>query len=822
MIISEQWLRDWVHVDLNAQQIADCLTNAGLEVDGVESLAGSIDNLVIGKILEVSKHPDADRLNLTKVDIGGEQLDIVCGASNVRPDLLVAVATVGAKLPNGLKIKKAKVRGIESNGMLCSASELGLADSSDGIMELDEDAIIGQRVDEYLQLDDSMIDIDLTPNRGDCLSVQGIARELKVLADGDYHPLDIQPIEATIDDHIEIDLQAKEACPAYIGRVIKGVNPIAQTPIWMQERLRRSGVRPISPVVDITNYVMLELGQPMHAFDLAKLNEKIIIRQSIAGEKITLLDDSTATLDADTLVIADTAGAIAIAGVMGGLDSSIDDNTSTIVLEAAHFTRKTSAGRARRYGLHTESSHRFERGVDPQLPHSAMQRATELVLAICGGEAGPVNQQLRLQGLTSKPAVAIRLPRLQQLLGMKLDSQEVASILGRIADSITATDDGWSITPPSYRFDIECEADLVEEVARVKGYDNIPTAIPRIAPRSVAASEDKVDLRKLRQTLVARDYNEAITYSFVDPEAQKLFSEEEPVALSNPLAVNLSVMRTSLLPGLMAALQFNANRQHDRIRLFEIGASYHKKQGSGSTGVVEVQRLAGVISGPLIADQWGVDKSKSVDFYDIKADIEAVLGLTGQKQGFIFNGFEHIALHPGQVASVTYSDGMVNLAEVSLRQAEVSLSSAQGSDQEDSSLGFIGRLHPSLQKLYGLANAVFVFEVDLDKSLIAELPSFKAVSKFPSSRRDLSILVNQQLPVSSLLHSLSRALGKSLVKSQVFDVYQGAGVKDGSKSVSLSLVLQHQDKTMTDEDAEDLMKKALSVLENEHQAQLRS
>jgi phenylalanyl-tRNA synthetase beta chain len=808
MIISEQWLRDWVHVDLNAQQIADCLTNAGLEVDGVESLAGSIDNLVIGKILEVSKHPDADRLNLTKVDIGDEQLDIVCGASNVRPDLLVAVATVGAKLPNGLKIKRAKVRGIESNGMLCSASELGLADSSDGIMELDEDATIGQRVDEYLQLDDSMIDIDLTPNRGDCLSVQGIARELKVLADGDYHPLDIQPIEATIDDHIEIDLQAKEACPVYIGRVIKGINPVAQTPIWMQERLRRSGVRPISPVVDITNYVMFELGQPMHAFDLAKLNEKIIIRQSIAGEKITLLDDSTATLDADTLVIADTAGAIAIAGVMGGLDSSIDDNTSTIVLEAAHFTRKTSAGRARRYGLHTESSHRFERGVDPQLPHSAMQRATELVLAICGGEPGPVNQQPRLQGLTSKPAVAIRLPRLQQLLGMKLDSQEVASILGRIADSITATDDGWSITPPSYRFDIECEADLVEEVARVKGYDNIPTAIPRIAPRSVAASEGKVDLRKLRQTLVARDYNEAITYSFVDPEAQKLFSKEEPVALSNPLAVNLSVMRTSLLPGLMAALQFNANRQHDRIRLFEIGASYHKKQGAGSTGVIEVQRLAGVISGPLIADQWGVDKSKSVDFYDIKADIEAVLGLTGQKQPFIFNGFEHISLHPGQVSSITFFEGSLNQAE--------------GSDQEDTSLGFVGRLHPSLQKQYGLANAVFVFEVDLDKSLIAELPSFKAVSKFPSSRRDLSVLVDQQLPVSSLLQSLSRALGKSLVKSQVFDVYQGVGVKDGFKSVSLSLVLQHKDKTMTDEDAEGLMKKALSILKNEHQAQLRS
>ena len=815
MIISEQWLRDWVRVDLNTQEIADCLTNAGLEVDGVESLAGSVDNLVIGQVLEVSKHPDADRLNLTKVDIGDEQLEIVCGASNVKAGLLVAVATVGAKLPNGLKIKKAKVRGIESNGMLCSASELGLEDNSDGIMELNEDAIIGHRVDEYLQLDDSLIDIDLTPNRGDCLSVQGIARELKVLADGDYHPLDIQPIEATIDDHIEIDLQGKEACPAYIGRVIKGINPVAQTPIWLQERLRRSGVRPISSVVDITNYVMLELGQPMHAFDFSKLNEKIIIRQSIEGEKITLLDDSIATLDGDTLVIADNAGAIAIAGVMGGLDSSIDANTSTIVLEAAHFTRKTSAGRARRYGLHTESSQRFERGVDPQMPHAAMQRATELVLAICGGEAGPVNQQLRPQGLTSKPAVAIRLPRLQQLLGMTLDHQEVADILGRIADSVTATQDGWSITPPSYRFDIECEADLVEEVARVKGYDNIPTAIPRIAPRSVAASEDKVDLRKLRQTLVARDYNEAITYSFIDPDAQKLFSEEDPVVLSNPLAVNLSVMRTSLLPGLMAALQFNANRQHDRIRMFEIGASYHKKPGAGSTGVVEVQRLAGVISGPLIADQWGVDKTKAVDFYDIKADLEAVLSLTGQKEPFIFNEFEHIALHPGQVSNITSAEG-------SITSAEGLITSAEGSKLEDSSLGFIGRLHPSLQKQYGLANAVFVFEVDLDKALNAELPSFKAVSKFPSSRRDLSVLVDQQLTASSLLQSLSSALGKSLVKAQVFDVYQGPGVKEGFKSVSLSLVLQYQDKTMTDEDAENLMNKALSILENEHQAQLRS
>jgi len=751
MIISEQWLRDWVRVDLSAQEIADCLTNAGLEVDGVDAVAGPVDNLIVGKVVSVEKHPDADRLNCTTVDVGDEVLNIVCGAANVRQDLMVAVAMVGAKLPNGLKIKKAKVRGVESIGMLCSASELGLEENSDGLIELDVDAQIGQRVDEYLQLDDKLIDIDLTPNRGDCLSVQGIARELKVLADGSYHPLDIEAVESTTQSKVAVELIDSLHCPRYSARVIKGISQDATTPLWMQERLRRSGVRPISPIVDITNYVMIELGQPMHAFDLAKLNEKIVVRQSKAGDE--------ATLDGETLVIADAIAPIAIAGVMGGFESAIDNDTQDIVLEAAHFTRKSASGKARRYGLHTESSFRFERGVDPQLPPLAIERATELVLEICGGDAGPVVEKKQSEqndddAIQSKPAVEIRLDRLVSLLGMDLDEVEVGAILARIADSVTGENGIWSVTPPSYRFDIECEADLVEEVARVKGYDNIPTAMPRIAPRSIAASEDKIAARQVRQSFVARDYREAISYSFIDLAAHQLFSNEEPVKLANPLADNMAVMRTSLIPGLMGALQFNANRQHDRIRFYEVGATYHKNGGAFE----EQQKLAGVVMGTASPTQWGVNKPQKVDFYDVKADLEAVLALTGHKNPIIFNEFEHISLHPGQSSSLIRN----------------------------------------------------------------EVNGFEPVSRFPSIRRDLSVLLDQDIAVASVLSSLRDELGSVLIKAELFDLYRGQGVADDAKSISLSFVWQHKDKTMTDEEVEQLMAQVLLLLETKWGAILRS
>lgn len=795
MIISEQWLRDWVKVDLDAREIADCLTNAGLEVDAVEVVCEPIDCLVVGRVVSVEKHPDADRLKLTKVDVGEQVLDIVCGASNVRADLIVAVAMVGAKLPNGLKIKQAKVRGAASNGMLCSAAELGLEEESGGLIELDSDAEIGQRVDEYLQLDDSLIDIDLTPNRGDCLSVQGIAREMKVLASGTYHPLDIQSVEATIEDRFPVELVDSANCPCYLGRVIKGIDQDASTPLWLQERLRRCGVRPISPVVDITNYVMLELGQPMHAFDLAKLNSKIIVRQSEKGEKITLLDDSQATLDGDTLVIADANGPVAIAGVMGGLDSAIDAQSTDIMLEAAHFTRRSASGKARRYGLHTESSHRFERGVDPMLPPQAIERATELILEICGGSAGPVEEQKNSLGLEGKPAVEIRLQRLIDLLGMPLEESEVADILARIAGSVSGDSSVWSVTPPSYRFDIEREADLVEEVARVKGYENIPTVMPRIAPRSIAASEDSISVRQLRQSFVARDYREAITYSFIDRDAQALFDSELPVKLANPLADNMAVMRTSLIPGLMSALQFNANRQRDRIRLFEIGASYHVNE----SGFREVQRFSGVVSGSRTPAQWAEEKSQNIDFYDLKSDLEAVLALTGHTNGIIFDDIEHKALHPGQRSRLTRSS----------------------IDGESVEIGWMGRLHPAIEKHYGVDN-VFAFELILDVVLDAVLPEFSRVSRFPSVKRDISVVVDESVRVAQLTDSIRKELGNVLIRVEVFDLYRGPGVDEKSKSVSLNLVLQHQDKTMTDEEAEKLMGAARSVLEADFGASLRS
>lgn len=797
MIISEQWLRDWVKVDLTTQQISDCLTNAGLEVDGIEQLPGKIENLVVGRILSVEKHPDADRLNLTKVDIGTEQLDIVCGAKNAAVDLLVAVATVGAKLPNGLKIKRAKVRGIESNGMLCSAAELGLEESSDGILELDCDAEIGQAIDEYLQLDDSLIDIDLTPNRGDCLSIQGIARELKVLADGELHPLEISPIETTIDQQVGIKVEASDFCPTYLGRVISGVDVNTKTPLWMQERLRRCNVRPISPVVDITNYVMLELGQPMHAFDKAKINGDIGVRLSKAGESLTLLDDSEAKLDDETLLITDDNGPIAIAGVMGGADSAIGDATTEIILEAAHFTRKAAAGRARRYGLHTESSHRFERGVDPSLPKQAIERATELVLEICGGEAAQVCEASQAQSAPS--TVSLRFERLQKLLGMPLEQQQVSDILHRIAENVDETDDGWNVVAPSYRFDVEREADLVEEVARVKGYDSIPTNIPRIAPRTITASEKTVNIRKVREHIAARDYFEAITYSFIATDAQSLFSEEAPIELDNPLAENMSVMRTSLLPGLLSAAQFNHNRQRDRVRLFEIGATYHAQQDHKTGLPTEIQRLAGVATGARNRQQWSKNSAQLIDFYDIKSDLEAVISLTGKPEAFIFEPLTHIALHPGQASSIAIEEN--------------------GQRQH---LGFVGRLHPNLEQQFGFSDNVFVFELDLDQALLAKLPEYKTLSKFPSIKRDLSVLVNQSVNVNDLVNAIKTSLGVSLVDITIFDLYQGEGVADGFKSVSMSLTLQNNDRTMTDEEAEQLFDKALGVLTDQHGAELRT
>ena len=790
MIISEQWLRDLIATDLNAQEIADALTLAGLEVDAVEALGESLDGVVVGEVLSKEKHPDADRLNLTDVNIGAEEsLAIVCGAANVRVGMKVPVATVGAKLPNGLKIKKSKIRGEQSFGMLCSEAELGMADASEGLLELADDAPIGEAIQSYLNLDDTLIDIDLTPNRGDCLSVAGVARELHVLIDAAYTPVVIKDTAVSSPEKVIVNVENTQACPSYLARVVNGINANAKTPLWMQERLRRSGLSSISPIVDITNYVMLEIGQPMHAFDHAKVGQAIHVRIANKGEKITLLNGTEANLDEDTLVIADAKQPIAIAGVMGGSESSIDGNTQSVVFEAAHFTKRAVAGTARAYGLHTDSSHRFERGVDPALPEKAMQRATELCLEICGGEAGEIVRQSNDQ--VDKDAVELRFERVRRLLGMPLEKDEVERMLQRISDHVVATTDGWSVVPPSYRFDIERECDLVEEVARVKGYDNLDDRLPKLIPSGRIAPENQVEKRKLLHTMVTMGYQEAITYSFIDERMLNDFAvaEQKLIPLANPLAENMSVMRGSLWPGLVSACQFNLNRQNDRVRLFELGAVF-KNDGA----IKESNKIAGLACGSLFPAQMHLKKANSIDFYDVRGDLESIFSLTGKPLDFIVKVYEHPALHPGQSAAI-------------VRDNEV--------------LGFVGRIHPNLANKYDLPLMTYLFELDLEGVCAAYVPEYQTVSKFPSVSRDIALLVPVEISTGLVLTYIRSIECKDLSDVQLFDVYIGEGVEISKKSVAVKLTFQRIDRTLTDDQIEAYMSLILKKLAKEFSIELR-
>ena len=790
MIISEQWLRELVATGLNAQEIADALTLAGLEVDAVEALGESLEGVLVGEVLSKEKHPDADRLNLTQVNVGGQKnLAIVCGAANVRVGMKVPVATVGTKLPNGLKIKKSKIRGEQSFGMLCSEAELGMSESSDGLLELADDAPIGQTIQSYLNLDDTLIDIDLTPNRGDCLSVTGVARELHVLVDAAYTPVAIKDVAVTSSDKVAVKIENIEACPSYLARVVSGINTNVKTPLWMQERLRRSGLSSISPVVDITNYVMLELGQPMHAFDHDKVGQEIYVRLANKGEKITLLNDAEASLNEETLVIADAKQPIAIAGVMGGSESSIDKNTKSIVFEAAHFTKRAVAGTARTYGLHTDSSHRFERGVDPVLPEKAMQRATELCLEICGGEAGEIVRQSSDQ--VSKGAVELRFERVRRLLGMPLEQDEVQGMLQRISDQVVKTTDGWSVVPPSYRFDIERECDLIEEVARVKGYDNLDDRLPKLIPSGRIAPENQVEKRKLLNTMVTMGYQESITYSFIDEQMLKDFAvaEQKLIHLANPLAENMSVMRGSLWPGLVSACQFNLNRQNDRIRLFELGTVF-KDDGK----IQESNKIAGLACGSLFPVQMHLKKANSIDFYDVRGDLESIFSLTGKPLDFIFKPCEHPALHPGQSAEI-------------VRDNEV--------------IGFVGRIHPNMAKKYDLSLMAYLFELDLESICAGYMPEYQTVSKFPSVSRDIALLVPSELSIGSVLAYIRLINCEDLRDAQLFDVYVGEGVEINKKSVAVKLTFQRDDRTLTDDEIEAYTSLVLKELAEEFSIELR-
>ncbi|EIJ42675.1 phenylalanyl-tRNA synthetase, beta subunit [Beggiatoa alba B18LD] len=795
MKFSEQWLRTWVNPQMTTTELVDCLTMAGLEVDDVETVAPAFDNVVVGEVLTIERHPDAEKLKVCQVNTGTESpLTIVCGASNVQAGMKVPVALIGAVLPNDIRIKKSKLRGVESHGMLCSAKELGLAETSNGLMPLPADAPIGISIRQYLNLDDSSIIIELTPNRGDCLSIQGIAHEVKALTGVTLTAPEIPAIPARITDTFHVHIENSQGCPRYLGRVVRGINPKATTPLWMQERLRRGDIRNINPIVDITNYILLELGQPMHAFDFNKLQGGIIVRLAKQGEKLTLLNEQSIALDPQTLVIADEHHPLAIAGVMGGAGSGVTDDTVDIFFESAFFAPQQLAGCARRYGLHTDSSHRFERGVDPQLQRIALERATALLLDIAGGQAGAIIEVADDAQLPKPATVTVRQQRIQTLLGYSFTAEQITDILHRLNMHVEQQGDTWQVTPPSYRFDIAIEVDIIEEIARVYGYHNIPARPPR--GNFVMQAIPSVNLQQLREVLIQQGYYEAITYSFVDVDLQKqLTPHHAGLALANPIAkrqdnptaIDMSVMRTTLWTGLLQTAQYNLTRQQSRVRLFETGLRFIPT----AEGLKQERVISGIVTGSRYPEQWGLSQLNT-DFYDIKADVENLLAVS--RKTYRFTASTHPALHPGQTAEIYQDDVLV---------------------------GIIGALHPQLQQQLDFTQPVYLFELQLATLSHAETPVYNDVSKYPSVRRDLAVVIQHTVTADKVLACVRQAAPDFLTEVNLFDVYQGKGIEDGKKSLAIGLIFQEISRNLTESEIDKTLEQILSSLEHQLDAQLR-
>ncbi len=792
MRFSEAWLREWVDPPLDTRALVDQLSLSGLEVDALEAAAPAFSGVVVGHVQAVAPHPDAEKLRVCDVDIGdGELVRIVCGAANVAAGQRVPVATVGARLSGDFKIKRAKLRGVESNGMICSAAELGLAESAAGIMVLPPDAPVGQDLRAWMALDDHCIELDLTPDRADCLSVAGVARDVGVLNRVGVRAPKIEPVAPVIDDSLPVVLAAPDACSRYLCRIVRGVSANASTPLWMQERLRRSGLRPLSVAVDVTNYVLLELGQPMHAFDLARIRGGIQVRMAQVGEELALLNGETVELGADSLVIADADKALALAGVMGGADSAVGAGTRDILLESAFFAPAAIAGKARRYGLHTDSSHRFERGVDPSGCARAMERATALLLAVAGGQPGPIVEAVAEEQLPTPPSILLRRRRIEQVLGLGFDDAAVVDILGRLGMALIETEDGWQVTPPASRFDIQLEVDLIAELGRVHGYDRIPVTHARSAAATRAPLEMAYDPMRSRQLLLDRGWFEAVTYSFVSPELQRLVDPERtPLALANPLSAELSVMRTSLWPGLLQALRQNLARQQVRVRLFEAGLRFRPEGAE----LHQEPMLAGAAVGPVLPEQWGAP-ARETDFFDIKADVEALLAMAGCAEAVRCVPATHPALHPGQSGQL-------------LREGET--------------VGWVGSIHPSLAAQLDLPLTVQLFELATAALGGGPRPAFAALSKFPSIRRDLAIVVNDTVPFDTVRATVQAAAGELLREVILFDVYAGEKVDSGRKSMALGLILQHVSQTLTDDDVTAVVDRVLAALRSNTGAELRA
>ena len=794
MKFSESWLREWVNPDITTDELTHQITMAGLEVDGVDPVAGQFSGVVVGEVVECGQHPDADKLQVTKVNVGEDELlDIVCGAKNCRLGLKVAVAKVGAVLPGDFKIKKAKLRGQPSFGMLCSESELGLAESADGIIELPTDAPIGTDIRDYLDLNDVTIDVDLTSNRGDCLGIKGLAREVGVLNSLAVNAPVIEAVKPSIDDTRDIKLSAPQACARYLGRVIKGIDLNATTPLWMVEKLRRCGVRSIDPVVDITNYVLLEQGHPMHAFDLDKIDGGIDVRFANKEEKLTLLDGNEVTLNEETLVIADDNKSLAMAGIFGGLNSGVTTDSHDIFLESAFFAPLAILGKARQYGLHTDASHRYERGVDPQLQRDAMERATQLLLEIVGGSAGPITEAVSEEHLPQVNQVTLRREKLDSRIGHHIEDNKVTEILTRLGFDVTFEDNVWQVAVPAYRFDISIEVDLIEEVARIYGYNNIPNISPVATLAMSEHKEAKISVARLRQTLVNRDYQEAITYSFVDPKVQRLIHPEQAVmTLPHPISTEMSEMRVSLWTGLLQAVAYNQNRQQSRVRLFETGLRFIPDE-SAENGVRQDNMIAGVICGGRHQEHWSMDKS-GVDFFDAKSDVEALLSLTEDAGAYQFSKAEIDALHPGQTAAIYKNETLV---------------------------GYVGTLHPELERKLGLNGRTLVFELLLSEILEQKLPEATDISRFPANRRDIAVVVKDDVSAKKVLQLIEKVGGNYLVDLNLFDVYQGESIETGYKSLAIAMVLQDHEKTLEEKDINEVVNRVVETLKDELDASLR-
>ncbi|PCI65260.1 MAG: phenylalanine--tRNA ligase subunit beta [Piscirickettsiaceae bacterium] len=791
MLVNEAWLKEFVNYSLPTDELTEKLTMAGLEVDSVSPAAAEFTGVVVGEVLSVDKHPNADKLRVCKVSVGdAEPLDIVCGAANVRPSLRVPVATVGAVLPGNFKIKASKLRGEPSNGMLCSEQELGLAESAEGLMELPNDAPIGGDIRDYLQLNDTIIEVDLTPNRADCLSVEGVAREIACFAEQPFVALNSPTIDETIKTTQAVSVEAPEGCPRYLGRVIEGLNTDALTPIWMQEKLRRCGQRSLGPLIDVTNYVLLELGQPLHAFDLNKIDGELVVRLAKPAEKLTLLNEQEVELDGDVLVIADQSQALAMAGVMGGQLSAVGDDTRDIFLECAFFSPLTIAGKSRRYGLHTDASHRFERGVDPELAYRALNRATELLIELAGGQAGPVTDVSSKQHLPSAKPIKLRLSQVQRLLGITLNDDVIESYLTKLGMVIIKNEGEWSVTAPSYRFDMAIEADLIEEIARLYGYDKLPQNSLNTSAKLALVKEEVQPLDRIKDQLVDLGYQEAITYSFTDEKVlSELTPNDDVYRLKNPISSELSVMRTTLWAGLLKAVETNLKHNEETVKFFETGLKFTLNNGI----LQQDQMLSIVATGNAMPEQWA-EKPRQFDFYDIKHAVESILRLNGVLNSFTFKSVEHPALHPGQSAELL--------------------------NDKSEHVGYVGLLHPVLEKALDINQAVYMAELNQSMLQLKSIPIFETVTKYPSVRRDIALVMDKNLHVNEIIDYINSQQG--IIKSVlVFDVYEGKGVETGRKSVALGLILQDKSKTLVESEVEEFLTELLNNINKLFNAQLR-